>query len=133
MKKIIFICLLLLAGCSIVKTYDEISYKQFNYMLNKKQSFVLFIGSTECEACSKYKVTLNKVISKYNLDIKYIDLAKLSEKNKGELISKFPISGTPTTIFIEKGKEKDTYNRIDGNVKYSKIIQKLKDNKYIKE
>ncbi len=135
MKKILLLIIgvFLLTGCSTVKTYDEISYKSLKKMLDNKENFVLFIGSTTCSACDSYKITLNKVIEKYKVDIKYIDLSKLSEDDEGELISKFPISGTPTTIFIEDGEEKDTYNRIDGSVKYSKIVEKLKKNKYIKD
>ena len=132
MKKIIlFFLVLFLAGCSSVKTYDEINYKSLNKMIKAKEDFVLFIGSSTCQACDSYKVTLNNVIEKYNVDIKYIDLSKLNEKEKGELNFKFPITGTPTTIFVYDGEEKDTYNRINGNVKYSKIVEKLKKNKYI--
>ena len=133
MRKILLLLITFLLGaCSTIKTYDEISFNKLKKMLNNKENFILFIGSTDCSACDSYKGTINDVISKYNLDIKYIDLSKLSKKEESELISKFPITGTPTTIFIEKGVEEDTYNRIDGSVKYSKVINKLKENKYIK-
>lgn len=114
------------------KTYKEISYKELTNMLNQKQSFILFIGSDTCSACSSYKETLNEVISKYGTDVKYIDLHKLSEKEESDVISQFPITGTPTTVFITNGKEKDTYNRIVGNAKNSKIVEKFKENGYIK-
>ncbi len=133
MKKILLVVIFFLVACSTIKTYDEIGYKEISKMLDKKESFVLFIGSSDCPACDSYKGTLNEVIAKYNVDIKYIDLSKLSDKEESEITSKFPITGTPTTIFIEKGKEKDTYNRINGSVKYSKVVKKLKENKYIKE
>lgn len=125
--------IIFISGCSALKTYDEISYKELNNMLDKKENFILFIGSSTCSACSSYKITLNEVIKKYGVDIKYIDLSKLSDKEKGSVTAKFPISGTPATIFIEKGVEKDTYNRIDGNVRYSKIVKKLEENGYVKE
>ena len=133
MKKIILaFFILFLCGCGVIKTYDEISYKELNSMLDKKENFILFIGSSTCSACSSYKITLNRVIKKYGIDIKYIDLSKLSEKEEGDVTSKFPISGTPVTIFIEKGVENDTYNRIKGDVRYSKIVSKLKENGYVK-
>ena len=125
--------IIFISGCSAFKAYDEISYKKLNSMLNKKENFILFIGSSTCSACSSYKITLNKVVKKYGVDIKYIDLSKLSAKEKGAVTGKFPISGTPATLFIVKGEEKDTYNRIDGNVRYSKIVEKLKENGYVKE
>ncbi len=133
MKKILLVLIIFVVACTTIKTYDEISYKKLSQMLNKKESFILFIGSSDCPACDSYRGTLNEVIAKYNVDIKYIDLAKLSDKDESELTSRFPITGTPTTIFVKKGKENDTYNRIDGNVKYSKIVSKLKENNYIKE
>ena len=134
MKKIfLLVMIIFISGCSALKTYDEISYKKLNSTLDKKENFILFIGSSTCSACSSYKITLNKVVKKYGVDIKYIDLSKLSSKEKGDVTAKFPISGTPATLFIEKGEEKDTYNRIDGNVRYSKIVEKLKENGYVKE
>lgn len=114
------------------KTYDEISYKQLNEMLENKESFILFIGSSTCSACAVYRETLNEVINEYNVDVKYIDLHALSDEDNVAVTNLFPISGTPTTVFITNGEEKDTYNRISGNVAKSKIVEKLKENDYIK-
>lgn len=133
MKKILLLIgIIFLTACTSVKTYDEVSYKELNKMLKNKNDFILYIGSSTCSHCKEYKETLNKVIEDYNLDIKYIDISKLSEKDSSEFQSNYPISGTPTTIFIEDGEEKDTYNRIVGSAKYSKIVEKLKENDYIK-
>ena len=135
MKKVITIVLasLLLTGCFGPKTYDEINYKKLNKMIDKKESFVLVIGAETCSACMAYKIVMDEVIKNYGVDIKYLDIAKLTEEERNSLEADFPFSGTPTTIFITKGKEEDTYNRINGNKKYSKVVQKLKDNGYIKE
>ena len=134
MKKIILVIMIIfICGCGAIKTYDEISYKKLSNMIDKKENFILFIGSSTCSACSSYKITLDKVVKKYGIDIKYIDLSKLSDKEKGNVTARFPISGTPATIFVEDGEEKDTYNRIDGNVRYSRIVEKLKENGYVKE
>lgn len=135
MKKvlIIIVAIFALTACHVNKTYEEISYKQLTNMIDKKTSFILFIGSDTCSACSNYKETLNEVIKKYNVPVKYIDLHKLSESEESYVTSQFPITGTPTTVFVTKGKEKDTFNRINGSVKSSKIIKKFKENGYIKE
>lgn len=137
MKKIILIITtitaLFLTGCAGPKTYDEISYSELKQMQKNKEDFVLFIGSNTCSACSTYKITVNKIVKEYKVDIKYIDISKLSEKEESELVSNFAFTGTPTTVFVTKGKEKDTHNRINGNQKYSKVIEKLKENGYIKE
>ena len=138
MKKLIAtisiaLAIITLTSCTSKETYDEISYNELTKITANKKDFILFIGSNTCTPCSSYKITINKIIKKYNIDIKYIDISKLSEKEKSELQSNFVFNGTPTTIFVTKGKEKDTHNRINGNQKYSKVIEKLKENGYIKE
>lgn len=122
----------MLCGCSKT-TYDEISYSELNKMIDEKKDFILFIGSSSCSACAAYEITLNDIIEEYNVDVKYIDLSKLSKEDESALVSEFPISGTPATIFITNGDEEDTHNRIDGNQKKSKIIEKLEENGYIKD
>lgn len=121
-----------ISGCGKITSYNEISYEKLNEMLKNKENFVLIIGSSTCSACKAYKLTLDQVIEKYQLDIKYIDIAKLDDNQVSELRSNFPFQGTPATIFITKGQEKDTQNRIKGNEKFSKIVKMLKKNKYIK-
>lgn len=137
MKKLLtiftlIISVVLITGCS-PKTYNEISYQELTNMLKNKEDFVLVIGSETCSACKAFKPTMEKVIKEYKLDIKYIDISKLSEEDESELISIFAFRGTPATIFITDGKEEKTYNRIVGNEKYSKVVEKLKKNGYIKE
>lgn len=134
MKKILilFITLFMFTACGN-KTYDEISYDELNKMLEDKQDFILFIGSDTCSACNAYKGTLNDVIEEYGTDVKYIDLASLSEAQESSLISKFPITGTPTTVFITNGEEEDTHNRIVGSAKKSEIVEEFKDNGYIED
>lgn len=137
MKKITKILILItiiftLTACGN-KTYKEITYDELNTKLENKESFILFIGSDTCSACSNYKVTLNQVIEKYGTEVFYLDLHNLSDKEESAITGMFPISGTPTTVFIKNGKEKDTFNRIVGSAKSEKIISKFKENGYIKE
>lgn len=101
-------------------------------MFEKKQSFVLFIGSTECQHCDLYKETLNEVIKKYQIHITYIDISKLSNEEQNKLKTIVNYTGTPTTIFIENGEETSMYDRIDGNKAIDKVIEKLKKKGYIK-
>ncbi len=137
MRKILYVLILvplliIISGCGN-KTYDEITYDDLNSMLEDKESFVLFIGSATCTHCDAYKVTINKVIEDYDVDIKYIDISKLSDSEVSSLQAKFPFSGTPTTVFVEKGEEESTFNRIEGESSYSEVVDALKENEYIKE
>ncbi len=137
MRKVLYVLILIplliiMSGCGN-KTYDEITYDELKTMLDNKESFVLFIGSATCSHCDAYKVTLNKVIKEYDVDIKYIDISEMSDTEVSSLQAKFPFSGTPTTIFIEDGEEESTFNRIEGESSYSEVIEALTENGYIKE
>ena len=133
MKKIImplFIVMMVfvLTGCKPT-TYEEVSYNKIDKMIENKEDFILFIGSETCSACSAYKITVNELVKNYGIDIKYIDISKLTEGDSEKLIENFPFNSTPTTVFVKKGKEAD---RFVGNEKYSKVESKLKEKGYIK-
>lgn len=124
---------LCLTGCgNKLKTYDELDYKTLMNMFDEKKSFILFIGSTECQHCDLYKETLNEVISKYQVKISYIDISKLSAEENAKLKVHVNYNGTPTTVFIENGAETSMYDRIDGNKPMNKVVEKLKKKGYIK-
>lgn len=135
MKRIIIVCLIsifLLTGCEKIKTYQEINFDEYNKMIEEKQSFILFIGSETCSACQIYKKYLNEVIKDYQVKVKYIDLDKFTDDQYNKFKVKHSFTGTPTTIFINDGVEKSIYNRINGSEGYEQIVEKLKENGYIK-
>jgi len=138
MKKILIIVLaaitlLILTGCTGPKTYEEISFSELKNKIEEKEDFILFIGSETCSACSAYKITINKVIENHGIDIKYIDLDKVGEEDYNYIKNIAYFTGTPATIFIEDGKEAKDKEKISGNVKYSKVVEKLKKYGYIEE
>jgi len=137
MKKILIVMafigsIFLLAGCGGPKTYEEISFGELKQKIENKEDFILFIGSETCSACSAYKITLNKIIENYGLDVKYIDLDKIGEEDYSYVRKLAYFTGTPATVFIKDGKEDKEKERITGNVKYSKAIKILTENGYIK-
>ena len=136
MNKIIILALLIvplfLTGCT-PKTYEEVSYNKLKTMIDNKEDFILLIGAAHCSACEAYKPTLNKVITDYHLAVKYIDLDGLSDPEYEYVLANFDITGTPTIVFVKKGQEVSSQNRIVGNEKYSKTVEILKENGYIKE
>lgn len=135
MKKIIMIMIscLLLSGCGQKDPYKEVSYDTLNRMVEEKESFVLVIGSNDCTHCADYKTTMTDVVKRYKVTIHYIDVSKLDSNQVAKLRNKFSFTGTPTTVFVEKGKEKDAqFNRINGAKDYDTIIKRLKKNNYIK-
>lgn len=134
MKKILIIIglILITVGCSKgLTTYKEIDYNTYKEMIENKESFILFIGSSECSHCKDYEITLNEVIKKYHVEVNYLNLLDLSDKQLNEFKSQISFSGTPTTIFIENGEETSHYNRIVGALDYDEIVDKFAENGYI--
>lgn len=133
MKKILILLIipiLLLCGCS-KKTYTEISYNDLKQKVENKEDFILFIGANSCAHCTSYKTTINSIVNNYNVEVYYIDVDNLSEKEDSYLKALAPYTGTPTTVFIENGKEKSIYSRVEGNMDYEYVVEKFKKNGYI--
>lgn len=135
MKKVIISLLMLLilvSGCSN-KTYQEIDLKTLEDKINNKETFIIYIGSSTCSNCASLNPTLNKVISKYNLTIYYIDVHNLSDDENNKLLSLINYENkTPRIYFITNG-EHDDINVIKGNQAYETLINDFKDHGYIKE
>lgn len=137
MKK--FLCLImvlfvfLISGCGSKKftTYHEISYEEYLSMVENKESFPLVIGSATCSACAMFKGTMETFIKKYQVDVRYIDISKLSEENYGKLMTDVNFNSTPTTIFIVNGSQKSVYQRIVGAESYSNVVNAYKKQGYI--
>lgn len=122
-----------LTGCSKkMTTYHEISYKEYTNKVNSEDSFPLVIGSSTCSACSMFKVTMDNFISNYQIEVFYIDISKLSEDDYNLLKAEVGFKSTPTTIFIENGKETSVYNRIVGSESLSNVLNVYKRMGYIK-
>lgn len=115
-------------------TYINISYEDVVSKINSNDKFVLFIGSDKCTHCTKYKKTLNRVISDYNIEIYYINIGKLRDTEKAYLNSHFPFNGTPVTIIIDNGTEYQRQScRIEGAKSYEYTVERFKKAGIIKE
>lgn len=131
MKKILFlfVSLLLLTGCSKGKL-NEIGFSEYNDMISNEKSFVLVIGKTGCSYCLDYKETLNAVLEDYDVELYYIDHSKFNEDEKSKFLARIMFDNnaisTPTTIYIEKGREQNKRNRIVGSTSKSEVIKYLK-------
>ena len=142
MKKllVIFIGIITLfsVGCGR-GSIDEITFDDYTKMVESKESFILFIGSHNCSHCAEFKITLEDVTSKHNVDFKYLDVANLDKEEYKTFSNDIRFDGTPTTVFIEEGKDNscnlfncDDNKRIEGAASYEKTVEILKNNGYIK-
>ena len=127
MKKIFLslIALFLLVGCSNGTAYKEITYNEFASQVKSKETFVIFIGSATCSHCDDFKPILSQVIEDYDLDVKYIDLSKVSEAQYSEVKKKVDLSGTPTLSYIEEGNC-DTSKNLVGSNTYDDTVEYFK-------
>lgn len=135
MKKfIIYLLLILLAtGCNFTEkkqSYIEISYETYEQKMENKEDFILFIGSTTCSHCQDFKPVLENVITDYDLKIYYIDLYKTTKEQGDKIWEDTFLEGTPTIVFISKGKIK-LFPRIEGYMNEENLIKQLQSAGYI--
>ncbi len=111
----------------------SLTYSELEKKINNKENFILVITQTDCSHCIEYKPVLEQVLLDYNLTAYEIDQKKISSEEKNKLKDIANISGTPTTVFIVNGEERQTADRIVGSASRSKIIDRLKAMGYINE
>jgi len=111
--------------------FTKVTYNELNSLLKTKDKFVFVIASHKCSACLYYHGILNQVISDTKATIYYIDLLELTDDEYYSLGDKFPFEYTPTTIFIENGKEISS-ERLVGAASSKDVIDALKKNEIIK-
>jgi len=143
MKKILIIFIVIITlftvGCG-KGSVEEITLDEYEQMMKNKESFILFVGSKTCSHCAEFKITLERVIENYNIDFKYIDISNFNDDERKSFSSEIRFDGTPTTVFVEEGKDNscrlmscDDTKRIEGAQNYEKVVEILKSNGYIKE
>ena len=139
MKKFFLIFLMVMCvfftGCGKKKltTYHEINYDDYKKMIENKESFPLVIGSSICSHCAMFKPTMELFISKNQVDVKYIDLSKLSEDDSNKLSSVINFKSTPTTVFFKDGLQTSVYHRLVGSENFRNVVDAYKRMGYIGE
>lgn len=139
MKKFLIVFFMVLVifvtGCGDKKltTYHEIDYMEYNEMIGNNETFPLVIGSATCSACSLFKPIMEAFISKYQVEVYYIDISKLSEEDFNFFKSQIGFSSTPTTIFFEDGEQTSAYYRIVGSESLSSVVAAYKRIGYVGE
>lgn len=111
----------------------EINFTDLNKKIENKETFILLISQTECAHCLAYKPIFKKVLAKYDITAYELSLDKLSKEEKTQLTNIANVSGTPNTVFIFDGEEKNTANRIVGEATESEITSRLKALGFIQE
>jgi predicted bacteriocin transport accessory protein len=120
---------------SFKKNYlEELNYEELKNKIGNKENFILYIGNKSCSHCKKFEPKFKKIISEYKIIVYKIDTATLTNDQYQELIvSNVGSVGTPTVTFFVEGEDQGSYHRINGEVSEDKVIEKLKDDGYIKD
>ena len=95
---IVFTFVLLLTGCGSTSYLKRISYDEYRELIDNKETFILEVMKNSCTHCSKLKPKLEEISKEYELEIKYIDLDKLSDEDKEKFDQETGIASTPTIV-----------------------------------
>lgn len=134
MKKLIILTLIVIStimftGCSNNNVINEINFDELEEKIDNKDSFILEIIQTGCSHCEEFSPRFKAVLKTNNLEAYSLNIYNLNNEEREKFNDLITISGTPTVIFFEKGKEE---NRISGAVSNEKIEEELTEAGYIK-
>ena len=104
------------------KGLHELSYDQYETMVDNGDAFIVVIESATCGYCTMYMPILEDVANEKNIPLYYIDISTLSNDDLNDLSSKNAYLkknqwGTPTTLFMLGDRVLDTiggYTEKDG-------------------
>jgi len=87
------------------KGLHEMTYDQYETMVNNGDTFIVVIESANCGYCTMYMPILEDVAKEKNIPLYYIDISTLDNDDLNELSTKNDYLkknkwGTPTTLFM---------------------------------
>lgn len=121
---LIGILAIFLTGCSNSNVITDIDYSKLEEMIDNKESFILEIVQTGCSHCEEFSPRFRAVLKTNNKEAYSLNLYNMTEeesKKFSELTTS--VSGTPTVLYFEDGKE--TSHKINGAVSNEKIEEFL--------
>lgn len=102
------------------KDYNNIILpKDLNERVKSNELFAAYFFSPICMYCKEYTPVLMEVVNENNLDIPKLNLLEYEES-----FNEYNITGTPTLIVFENGKE---VNRVVGSISKAETEAFLKD------
>lgn len=133
MKKFLMIIAILFLTCACSgSSLKKINIKTLNTMLDKKETFVLYL--TDEEEGKVLKNTLSKVSKSNNITSYFINTKNLSKEDENKLKERFTFEETNLILFIKKGQEETVLSRIDNLYISEKDLENdLKNQGYIKK
>lgn len=90
-----------------MKPTESISMDDFKSLIKKKTTTVVMLAQDGCYWCQQQKPILESLMYEYNLDVKYLDVNKITEEEYDYLVGlheDLENFGTPTFISIQNKK-----------------------------
>lgn len=128
MKKIKFLLIvmfsIILTGCGNDNSITEIDYSKLESIINNEESFILEVVQTGCMHCEEFSPRLKAILKTNDKEAYSLNLYNLNEEERKEFNElTTSVSGTPTVLYFEKGKE--TSHKLNGAVSNEKIEEFL--------
>lgn len=132
-RKIVILSVILLLTCACSgSSLKKINLKSLNNMLDKKETFILYL-TDESNDGNVLKKTLSNVSKDNNITSYYLNTESLNDKDEKELKNIITFENTNIIIFIKKGTEETVLTRIDDvYLSENKLKEELKVQGYIK-
>jgi predicted bacteriocin transport accessory protein len=126
--------LIVLTGCNNTNEYlEQIDFKTLKSKMDNNDNFILYVANKSCSHCKTFEPKFKSIINKYKITAYKLDTATITTDEYNEFLGIVGDIGTPTIFFFYDGDESGTTNRIEGDVSETKVIERLKSNKYIKD
>ena len=107
---------------------NYIDYETYEKLLESKEIEVIVVGQTTCGYCVQAKIILNDVASENDVDINYIDFAKLDDEEREKFLGSLEYFeeeewGTPITMIVQNGKIVDMIEQLATEDEYVEFLQ----------
>lgn len=122
----------LLARTEIKEGINTLEYNYFEALTKAgKENTIVYLGSSSCGWCTKFKPILEEVVNENKLKVIYIDLGKVSQTEYNNIQSAVGnnFSGTPTTLIMNGNKVIDA---LGGYTEKENVEAFFKTNGFIK-
>ena len=85
-------------------TKNLISIKNIDDYIYNKNLTIIIVSSNTCLSCAEYKEILIESLYDYDINYYILDINKLPINTKKEILNKYDITSTPTTLVYKNGK-----------------------------
>ena len=107
---------------------NYIDYETYEKLLASKDKEVIVVGQTTCGYCVQAKVILNDVVAEHEVEINYIDFAKLDTDEQEAFVDALEYFqeedwGTPIMMIVQDGEIVDMIEQLATEDEYIEFLE----------